>query len=138
MFTPNSNTTRDGTPKRGKGETILAVEDNSGLRRVVARQLTELGYRFLEAEDGATALKILESETIDLLFTDIVMPGGMSGYDLAKTVASRWPAIKIVLTSGFPDVKLNGGAEPPNNMRLLIKPYRKGDLARILREALDS
>ena len=53
------------------------------MRRVVARQLKELGYRLLEAEDGPSALKILESETVDLLFTDIVMPGGMSGYDLA-------------------------------------------------------
>jgi len=124
-------------PERGGRETVLAVEDNAGLRRVVARQLKELGYRLLEAEDGPAALKILESETVDLLFTDIVMPGGMSGYDLARTALSRWPALKVVVTSGFPEVKHNGNGGPPVNMRLLIKPYRKADLARTLREVLD-
>jgi signal transduction histidine kinase len=118
-------------------ETILAVEDNAGLRRVVARQLLELGYRVFEAEDGPAALKILESETIDLLLTDIVMPGGMSGYDLARMALKRWPAMKALLTSGFPEAKLNGNGGPPVNMRLLSKPYRKDDLARTLREVLD-
>lgn len=121
----------------GGPETVLVVEDNASLRRVVARQLKELGYKFLEAEDGPTALKILESETVDLLFTDIVMPGGMSGYDLARTALVRWPAMKALLTSGFPEAKLNGNGAPPVNIRLLIKPYRKEDLARMLREVLD-
>lgn len=125
------------SPERGGRETILSVEDNSGLRRVVARQLKELGYRVIEAEDGPTALKVLESDAVDLLFTDIVMPGGMSGYDLARTAVARWPAMKIVLTSGFPDAKLNGNGGPPVNIRLLTKPYRKVDLARTLREVLD-
>lgn len=132
------DTQAENLPERGGRETILAVEDNSGLRRVVARQLKELGYRFLEAEDGPAALKILESEPVDLLFTDIVMPGGMSGHDLARTVAERWPAIKIVLTSGFTEVMSNASDEATMNARLLVKPYRKKELARILREALDS
>ena len=72
-------------------ETILAVEDNDGLRRVVVRQLNDLGYRVIEAQDGPTALKILENEPVDILFTDIMMPGGMSGYDLAKSAIARWP-----------------------------------------------
>jgi CheY-like chemotaxis protein len=124
--------------ERGGHETILAVEDNGGLRRIVARQLQELGYRLLEAEDGRAALRILETERADLLFTDVVMPGGLSGYDLAKLALSRWPEMKVVLTSGFPETKLNGNGGPPANIRLLAKPYRKTDLARILREALDS
>ncbi len=124
--------------ERGGHETILAVEDNTELRRVVARQLIDLGYRLFEAEDGAAALKILESEPIDLLFTDIVMPGGMNGYDLARTAVSRWPAMKVLLTSGFPEAKLNGNGGPPVNMRLLTKPYRKDDLARALRDILDA
>jgi nitrogen-specific signal transduction histidine kinase/CheY-like chemotaxis protein len=128
------------TPAEPRGrETILAVEDNAGLRRILASQLKELGYRLLEAEDGPAALRILEAEQVDLLFTDVVMPGGLSGYDLARTALARWPAMKVVLTSGFPEVKLNGngGNGPPTNLRLLVKPYRKAELARILREALD-
>jgi PAS domain S-box-containing protein len=125
-------------PERGGRETVLVVEDNAGLRRVAARQLKELGYRLLEAESGPTALTVLESETVDLLFTDIVMPGGMSGYDLAREALSRRPALKVVLTSGFPEVKLNGNGGPPLSMRLLTKPYRKADLARTLREVLDA
>ncbi len=122
---------------RGGGETILAVEDNASLRRVVVRQLTELGYRVLEAEDAQTALRVLESEPVALLFTDIVMPGGTSGYEIARTALSRWPTIKIVLTSGFPEYKINDNGNGAN-LRLLSKPYRRDDLSRIVREVLDS
>ena len=135
---PTLQTQAKLAPDCGGLETILAVEDNRSLRLVVARQLKELGYRFLEAEDGPSALKILESESVDLLFTDIVMPNGMSGYDLAHAAVSRWPTIKVVLTSGFTDAKPKVSGEPPANIRLLPKPYRKSDLARILRETLDS
>ena len=125
------------TLARGGGETILAVEDNLSLRLVVARQLKELGYRVLEADDGNKALTILHNEPVDLLFTDIVMPGGMSGYDLAKAAMAGWPLLKVVLTSGFPDATFNGGVAPAAKIRLLSKPYRKDDLARALREVLD-
>jgi PAS domain S-box-containing protein len=125
-------------PERGGRETILAVEDNADLRRVVVRQLTDLGYRVLEADHAAAAVKALESQPVDLLFTDIVMPGGVNGYDLARSAASRWPEMKVLLTSGFPEAKLNGNGGPPLNMRLLMKPYRKEELARILRELLDA
>jgi CheY-like chemotaxis protein len=122
---------------RGHGEAVLAVEDNAKLRRVVVRQLTELGYRVLEAQDAQAALPILETDAVDLLFTDIVMPGGTSGYELARSVLSRWPAIKIVLTSGFPENKINGDVDA-SNLRVLSKPYRRDDLGRVLREVLDS
>ncbi len=118
-------------------ETVLAVEDNDGLRRVVKRQLNDLGYRVVEAQDGPSALKILESQPVDLLFSDIMMPGGMSGHDLATKAVARWPALKVLLTSGFPDTKFNGD-NPANSMQLLSKPYRKEDLAHALREVLDA
>lgn len=130
-------TTIAAMPERGGGETILIVEDNAGLRRVVVRQLKELGYRLLQAEDGPSALRILEAESADLLFTDIVMPGGISGYELSHTALQRWPSMKVVLTSGFPDAKPNGNVGPPLNLRMLVKPYRKTDLASTLREVLD-
>lgn len=124
--------------QRGGSETILVVEDNAELRRVVRRQLTALGYRLLEADSGAAGLKVLESEMVNLLFTDVVMPGGMSGYELATIAASRWPSLKILLTSGFPEARVNGNGGVPAKMRLLSKPYRKEELARTLREILDA
>jgi len=116
---------------------VLAVEDNPSLRRMVVRQLGELGYRVLEAENAQTAPRVLESEPVDLVFTDIVMPGGTSGYELASAVRSRWPATKIVLTSTFPENRINGVPDAPN-LRLLSKPYRRDELGRIIREVLDS
>ena len=119
-------------------ETVLAVEDNENLRRIVVRQLNDLGYRVIEAQDGAAALRILESEQVDLLFTDVVMPGGWNGYTLAKHALERWPALRILLTSGFPETKHIGNDEASEKMRLLTKPYRKDDLARAIREILDA
>ena len=121
---------------RGRGETVLAVDDNAGLRRVVVRLLDELGYRVLQADSAKTALKVLESETVDLLFTDIVMPGGTSGYELAVAAQARWPQIKVVLTSGLPQKTINPDGKR-GNLRTLSKPCRKDDLARTLREVLD-
>ena len=71
------------------------------------------------------------------MLTDVVMPGGMSGVGLARAVAERWPAMRIVLTSGFPDYGLAEGDSLPAIGRLLSKPYRRADLAQILRQALD-
>lgn len=119
-------------------ETVLAVEDNPALRDLVVRQLTQLGYACIEASDGPAALAILESRTVDVIFSDVIMPGGMSGYDLGRAALSRWPSIKVLLTSGFPEEKLNGNGNPPWNIRLLSKPYRKEDLARIIRDTLDA
>lgn len=118
-------------------ETILVVEDNEGLRRVVVRQLNELGYRVIEAQDGASALRTLESDQVDLLFTDIAMTGGWNGYAHAKHALLRWPALKTLLTSGSPETKFTG-EDASKKMRLLIKPYRKDDLARTVREVLDA
>lgn len=117
-------------------ETILVVEDNDALRNVVARQLKELGYRVLEAGDAARAFALLEQERVDLLLTDVVMPGGTSGAELARTAVERRPSLKVALTSGFPDSEVRelvGSAAAPI---LLRKPYRRAELARVIREAL--
>jgi two-component system CheB/CheR fusion protein len=122
----------------GRGESVLVVEDNAALRRVVTRQLGELGYRVLAAENAATGLEMLDRQSIDLLLTDIVMPGGINGRELARRARQRWPGIKIVFTSGFSEVRLNGDAGPLAACTpLLSKPYRKEDLASATREALD-
>ena len=118
---------------KGNGETVLVVEDNAGLRRVVLRQLRELGYRALEAESAAGALACLEQQPVDLLFADIVMPGDLNGLELTRAAADRWPGVRALLTSGFP-VGINRQID--TTARVLTKPYRKAELARALAEIL--
>ncbi len=120
---------------RGNGQMVLVVEDVSLLRRVVVKQLTELGYRVVEAETIGAALAVLERQPIDILFTDVVVGEGPTGFDLARVVANRWPMIRTIFTSGFPQTKLNAGSGPPQGARILSKPYRKDDLARAIAEA---
>ncbi len=121
----------------GGNETILVVEDNSGLRRIVVRRLGEAGYRVLEASDADAAMTIIESpEPIHLLLTDVVMPGAMDGRDLARVAVMRRPALRTLLTSGFPDARW-GGFSSRTGPRLLSKPYRKEELRRVVREVLD-
>jgi PAS domain S-box-containing protein len=126
-------------PVAGRGETVLVVEDDAKLRPVVVRQLTDLGYRVLAAEDAPRALEtIAGSEPIDLMFTDIVMPGGLNGLDLAREAASRRPQLKVLLTSGFPQTRMGNAAPHMNGHAFLGKPYRRDELARIVRETLDA
>lgn len=121
----------------GGNETILVVDDNPGIRRIVARQLRYFGYGVVEAGSAAEALVVLEGMPIVLLFTDVVMPGEMDGVELARTALSRWPRLKVVLTSGFPELRVGANGDSITGLRLLSKPYRRDDLARIIREALD-
>jgi PAS domain S-box-containing protein len=122
----------------GRGETVLVVEDNAALRRVVMRQLGELGYRVLDAENAAEGLQLMEKESIDLLLTDVVMPGGTDGRELARRARQRWPSLKVVFTSGFSETRLNGNTSPMFSCSpFLNKPYRKKELASAAREALD-
>ncbi len=121
----------------GRGERLLVVEDNAALRRIVQRQLRERGYVVIEAANGVEALEILAASDVDLVLSDVVMPGGIDGYELARRVKAQWPRIRIVLTSGFPE----RSSAPQNNeddIPLLTKPYRQSDLARLLRRALDA
>ena len=128
---------RPPLPERGQGERVLAVEDNAGLRQVLVRQLSSAGYQVVEADNAHAALDLIEGgERIDLLFTDIVMPGGMNGHELARRALLARPDVKILLTSGFSDMA-NGGAALPSHARLLRKPYREEELLRLVREALN-
>jgi CheY-like chemotaxis protein len=126
------------TPSAGANQTVLVVDDNPALLRVCVGQLTELGYRVLQAENAAAALEIMESGRINLLFTDIMMPGDMNGLDLMRTVHERWPSIKVVVTSGFPKTMVDGRwTAAADTVRLLNKPYRKEELARAVHDALN-
>jgi PAS domain S-box-containing protein len=125
--------------RRGNGEIVLVVEDNESLRRVAARQLKDLGYAVIEADDAAAAVEVLADQPVALVFTDIVMPGDLDGFGLARDILARWPSTKVLLTSGFPETKINGklGALA-GSARLLGKPYRTDDLARVVREVLEA
>jgi CheY-like chemotaxis protein len=123
---------------KGGGETILVVEDNPDVRRLVLRQLRDFGYTVIEAANGPQALKILEDgAAIDLLFTDVVMPGGMTGRQLAEAAKGRRPNLKTLFTSGYTEDSILRLGKLDPGVRLLSKPYRKHELATRVREALD-
>jgi PAS domain S-box-containing protein len=127
----------DAVTMMGHGERVLAVEDNAALRGIVARQLRGLGYSVIEAGTASEGIMILESERVDLLMTDIVMPGGMDGFELAQVALARWPSIKVLLTSGFPGNKFSENLRS-SGLQVLIKPYRREALARLLYDILSS
>jgi len=119
-------------------ETVLLVEDDEQVRKFAEHLLTALGYRIVTAVNGPTALAILRArEDIDLLFTDVVMPGGMSGRQLADAALQERPGLRVLYTSGYTENAMihHGRLDP--GVRLLSKPYKRADLARALREALD-
>jgi PAS domain S-box-containing protein len=122
----------------GTGETILVVEDNPAVRKLVAQQLHELGYTVVIAADGPAAMNhVTNGEKIDLLFTDVVMPGGMSGPDLAREARKLRPNLRVLFSSGFPrDASRSIG--PDLDDMLLSKPYRRADLAAKIREVLNA
>jgi CheY-like chemotaxis protein len=122
----------------GGAETVLVVEDNAPLRRATARQLAGLGYHVREAEHAAAALEVLSSEDrLDLLFTDVVMPGTMDGLDLAFEAVRLRRDLRVLLASGFPGVRGTDERISGCPFPLLNKPYPQDDLARAVREVLD-
>ena len=123
---------------RGAGETVLVVEDDPRLRQLTCDRIADLGYRVLVASDGATAMHVLDQHPgVLLLFSDIVMPGGMSGLDLARRGRERYPALRVVLTTGYAPELVDETGENIG-MLILLKPYRKAELATVLHEALHS
>ncbi len=120
-------------------ETILAVEDDDMVRSYVEGELRALGYRVIVARNAPAALDILRgSETIHLLFTDVVMPGGMFGTELAREAARLRPGLKILLTSGNAEHPVNAADGSGRAVQILNKPYRRLDLASMLRAALNA
>lgn len=119
---------RDTTRK-----TILVVEDQDDVRKVASGFLKSFGYRVLEAEDGIIALGILQAQPdIDLLFTDIIMPGGMNGFDLSQAACELNPDLKVIHASGYPQGALLHEQMEQISDSLILKPYRKEDLQKVL------
>ena len=114
-------------------QTILVVEDNADVREVAVSLLEQLGYRTLEAETASAALDVLASEKgISAVFSDVVLPGQTDGLALARTVSDRYPAIPVVLTTGYTKV-FDADPEFP----VLRKPYQISALGRVIHEALN-
>jgi PAS domain S-box-containing protein len=119
-------------------ENVLVVEDDDLVRDYVLQQLRSLGYAATAATNGPQALALIDAGAeFDLMFTDVVMPGNMNGRELAEEAVRRRPAIKVLYTSGYTESAIvhHGRLDP--NVLLLAKPYRKSDLARMVRLALD-
>jgi len=127
------------TPVRGGHETILVVEDEPVLRDMAHLILQDCGYQVLEAASGAEALQLWErqSDAINLVVTDVVMPGGMSGRELAVKLMAARPRLKIIFTSGYNVEETNTDFFRRGGAIFLQKPYTRTDLAKSVREALD-
>ena len=119
-------------------ESILVVEDDPHVRMFAVQQLRRLGYRVTEASDGPSALQeVSRTGAPDLLFTDIVMPGGMTGRELAERIRQGAPDIRVLFTSGYSENSIDHHGRLDPGVHLLQKPYRSEKLARKVREVLD-
>ncbi|MET4605345.1 PAS domain S-box-containing protein [Bradyrhizobium sp. JR4.1] len=125
------------TPIRGGTETILVVEDDEDVREGAVALLRDLGYRVLKAKDGSSAMGVIESGLpIDLLFTDVVMPGPVRSPDLARTAKERLPNLAVLFTSGYTENAIVHGGRLDRGVELLGKPYSREQLARKIRHVL--
>jgi signal transduction histidine kinase/CheY-like chemotaxis protein len=146
LYFPRSDapaTPGDSTPNGGVAaptrEAILVVEDDSRVRQLTIKRLKLIGYRVLEAADGPTALEIVKrGEPVDLVFADLIMPGGLSGRDVAIQARDIRPGIKILLTSGYAEELVRGDDPQRDNFKVLRKPYQQADLVAALREVFSN
>lgn len=130
----SSNNDVESSIPEAHNETVMVVEDDPNVRAITVARLEDLGYQIAEAETGQRALDILaQGQPIDVLLTDMVMPGGMTGAELARQVRTTYPNVRVVFTSGYAE----GGTMPKDRTPWLRKPYTLYQLARTLRELLD-
>jgi PAS domain S-box-containing protein len=123
----------------GGHEAVLVVEDDALVRRYVITQIESLGYTTLEASNAAEALDVIgKAAAIDLLFTDVIMPGSMNGRQLVDEALKRRPSLKTLYTSGYTENAIVHHGRLDSGVLLLAKPYRQSDLARMIRMALDN
>ena len=127
----------DSIPATGGSEMILVAEDDEHVRETVVAMLSDLGYRVLKAKDAQSALSIIESGMpIELLFTDVIMPGPMKSTELARKARERMPNLAVLFTSGYTEDAFVGFGTVGESVELLSKPYSREALARKLRQML--
>jgi CheY-like chemotaxis protein len=124
--------------KRGDNQTVLVVEDNPQVRKLTTVRLRNLGYRVQEAASGDHAAQLLQQDKeIEVVFTDLVMPGELDGLALARHIVATYPHIRILLTSGYAEDILSDHHQNEPGHRILRKPYRQSDLAAALSALFD-
>ena len=127
---------RDNT-EASKGERILVVEDNRDVRALTVQRLERLGYQVIECNTGAEAKAALDAGlTVDVVFSDIMMPGGMTGIDLGRWIDQHRPGLPVVLTTGFAEETARSLAEGTEGWQILRKPYAQKELAALMRTVL--
>jgi len=142
LYLPRSHQAEEHLPDvesfsvAGGHETILVVEDDAEVRATVAETLAGLGYRVIEAPEAQAALELLRRHRVDLLFTDVVMPGTLRSPDLAREAQALQPWIRVLFTSGYTENAIVHGGRLDPGVHLLSKPYRREDLARKIRLVL--
>ena len=126
-------------PDAGAGETVLVVDDEPTVRMLMSDVLSEGGYTVIEAEDGPSAMRFLQSDArIHLLITDVGLPGGMNGRQLADAARTSRPNLKVLFVTGFAENAAVGNGHLPPGMALITKPFLVGDLANKVSEIIDS
>ena len=124
-------------PPSAEGETILVVEDDPDLRKLVVSMVRGLGYNVIAANDGKSALEaVAKARHIDLLLTDVVLPGGMSGPEIASEAGKGMPGLKVLMMSGYPRDAITQKSRLDDGVLLLEKPFRKVVIAQKIRDAL--
>jgi CheY-like chemotaxis protein len=144
LYLPRSRVVAETLPAaaspvpEGRNEWVLVVEDDPDVRTLTVALLSGLGYDVLDAGDGTAAVAVMERERhIDLLFTDVILPGGMNGDAVARAAPLHHPNIKVMFMSGFTQDALIHQGKLDDDVVLLHKPFRQEDLAKKLRQALD-
>jgi PAS domain S-box-containing protein len=127
---PEPETEELSAVEEAQQKTILLVDDEHSLRRIAVRIFSDLGFRVLQADSADSALEILAGEHIDILFSDIAMPGRMNGTALAEWVAEHQPQVRIILVTGYLDEQSLQAVKP--EWQILEKPYRRDDVKRVL------
>ena len=135
---PESELDEPLNPEAGQEETLLVVEDDEDVRAYSVESLRELGYRVLETRDGPSALRLLDQESrVDLLFTDVVLPNGMTGAQLAAQARTIRPSLKVLFTTGYARNAIIHHGRLDKGVHLIVKPFSFTDLAAKVRDVLD-
>jgi PAS domain S-box-containing protein len=135
---PAEDPASTGVPDGASGETILVVEDDDDVREYSVSTLRDLGYRVIEAHDGPSALRLLERQfSVDLLFTDVILPGGLTGAQLAAEARKHRPELTVLFTTGYARNAIVHQGRLDKGVELLTKPYTIADLAARVRDMLD-
>jgi CheY-like chemotaxis protein len=125
-------------PEAAQEETIIVVEDDDDVRAYSVDSLRELGYRVLEAHDGPAALRLLDGQPrVDLMFTDVVLPGGMTGAQVAAQAKAIRPSLKVLFTTGYARNSIIHHGRLDKGVQLIVKPFSFNELAAKVRDVLD-